>query len=138
MADWTKTGTSKAGVNEGRKVQCSKSVHHGFHPQNEDCPDCAPPELKKTYRVEDVQISIGGIRLCGMYTEAPAPTEAVLAWSWRDDDRETVDLYTATRAELYAVGRKYGVPRLGYTDEAYRNLLWQRLRDTLDLRAVPV
>ncbi len=46
MADWTKTGTSKAGVSAARKVQCSKSKFHGFHPENEDCPDCDPVPAK--------------------------------------------------------------------------------------------
>ena len=37
-----KVGTSKAGVNDARKVPCSKSKHHGFRPANEPCPMCDP------------------------------------------------------------------------------------------------
>jgi len=41
-----KVGTSKAGVNDSRKVECTKSKHHGFHPKDEPCPMCAPPEAR--------------------------------------------------------------------------------------------
>jgi hypothetical protein len=31
---------TRLGINENARVQCSKSVHHGFHPANEKCPYC--------------------------------------------------------------------------------------------------
>jgi DNA-binding helix-hairpin-helix protein with protein kinase domain len=37
----TRTGTSKAGTQNGRLVPCAVSPEsHGFHPENEDCPYC--------------------------------------------------------------------------------------------------
>jgi len=38
----TKVGTSKAGVNDARKVPCGKSKNHGWRPMNEPCPMCDP------------------------------------------------------------------------------------------------
>jgi hypothetical protein len=37
-----KVGTSKAGVNNARKVECTKSRYHGHYPENEGCPICEP------------------------------------------------------------------------------------------------
>jgi hypothetical protein len=38
-----RTGSSKAGPQTARLVECKRSKYHGFHPENELCPVCAPP-----------------------------------------------------------------------------------------------
>lgn len=41
-----RTGTSIAGPQKARLVQCPKSQFHGFFPENEPCPLCAPAPVQ--------------------------------------------------------------------------------------------
>lgn len=34
------TGTAHAGTQRAKLVPCTRSKHHSFHPEDEECPDC--------------------------------------------------------------------------------------------------
>ena len=42
MAAPTRTGVAPAGTSSARKIECSKSKYHGFHPEDEECTYCEP------------------------------------------------------------------------------------------------
>ena len=56
----TSTGVAKAGTNNARKIECSKSKHHGFHPEDEECSYCDPAPAT-TYSNKELLGDWGGL-----------------------------------------------------------------------------
>ena len=91
MASPTRTGVAKAGTSNARKVECSKSKHHGFHPEDEECSYCDP---------------------------APVDTHSVDAyaagWAWLNSFSADLPIVTKPRGLTYASGAGAGVPQKQY------------------------